>query len=201
MSEKPRPAYRIQMTMDDRRAIKISKCLSKHLRHQPERLGITLDEAGWVAVDDLLAACARHAFPITREELEHVVRASDKQRYAFDPAGSRIRANQGHSIPVDLELPVATPPAELFHGTVDRFLPAIRAEGLRAMKRHDVHLSADEATAERVGSRRGRPVILTVEAAAMAEDGYEFRVSANGVWLVEAVPPPYLRYPPLTALD
>lgn len=181
--------------MDRRRMVKISKYLSRHLRHEPGRLGITLDPAGWVEVDELLAACARNRFSIDRTELDHVVAANDKQRFSFDDTGLKIRANQGHSIPVDLDLPVAEPPPALFHGTVAAALPRIRQDGLRPMDRHDVHLSPDEETARRVGARRGRPIVLRVDAAAMRAAGHEFRVSANGVWLVPEVPPRYLRRP------
>jgi putative RNA 2'-phosphotransferase len=179
--------------IDERRTVKVSKYLSKHLRHQPERIGLTLDEAGWVEIDTLIAAAAAHGFPFTRQELDHVVAANDKKRFAVE--GSRIRASQGHSIDVDLGLPPATPPAYLYHGTVDRYLDAIRTEGLRPMNRHDVHLSADRETATRVGARRGRPVVLSVDAGAMHRDGHVFQVSANGVWLTKAVPPRYLRFP------
>ncbi|MFJ6528375.1 RNA 2'-phosphotransferase [Streptomyces longwoodensis] len=179
--------------MDDRRTVKVSKYLSKHLRHQPGRIGLVLDEGGWVEIDTLIAAAAAHGFPFTREELDHVVAANDKQRFAVD--GTRIRASQGHSVDVDLGLPPATPPPYLYHGTVARFLDAIRAEGLRPMNRHDVHLSADRETATRVGARRGRPVVLAVDAGAMHRDGHVFHVSANGVWLTRAVPPQYLRFP------
>jgi putative RNA 2'-phosphotransferase len=182
-------------TMDRRRMVKISKYLSRHLRHEPDRLGITLDPAGWVEVDELLAACDRNRFSIDRTELEHVVAANDKQRFSFDDTGLRIRANQGHSVPVDLGLPVAEPPPTLFHGTVAAALPQIGRDGLRPMDRHDVHLSPDEETARRVGARRGRPVVLRIDAAAMRAAGYEFRVSANGVWLVPEVPPRYVRRP------
>jgi putative RNA 2'-phosphotransferase len=173
--------------------VKVSKYLARHLRHRPERIGLDLDGEGWADVGELLAACARHGFALTRAELDHVVSANDKQRYAFDASGLRIRANQGHTVPVDLGLPLASPPEDLFHGTVQRSLPAIRTEGLRPMDRHDVHLSRDPETARRVGARRGRPLVLTVDAAAMAMDGFEFRISANGVWLVSGVPPRYLR--------
>lgn len=183
------------MTIDDRRTVRISKYLAKHLRHEPERIGLTLDPAGWASVADLLAAAERHGFPFTRAELDHVVASNDKQRYAFDETGQRIRASQGHSIEVDLDLPVQAPPPVLFHGTVGRFLNSIRAEGLRPMNRHAVHLSPDRETATRVGTRRGKPIILTIDAARMASDGHEFRVSANGVWLVNAVPPAYLTFP------
>ncbi|WP_282087500.1 RNA 2'-phosphotransferase [Streptomyces tendae] len=179
--------------MQQERSVKVSKYLSKHLRHQPERIGLTLDEGGWVEIDTLIAAAAEHGFRFTREELDDVVATNDKRRFAVE--GARIRASQGHSINVDLQLPAATPPPYLYHGTVARHLEAIRAEGLRPMNRHDVHLSADRETATRVGARRGRPVVLPVDAAAMHRDGHVFRVSANGVWLTRHVPSRYLRFP------
>ncbi|MFC9602034.1 RNA 2'-phosphotransferase [Streptomyces niveus] len=179
-------------TPDERRTVKVSKYLSKHLRHQPERIGLTLDPNGWVEVDALLRATAGHHFPITRAELDHVVAVNDKRRFTIK--GDRIRANQGHTVEVDLDLPAAEPPAYLYHGTVARSLDAIRAEGLRPMNRHHVHLSPDRETATRVGARRGRPVVLPVDAGAMHRDGHVFRVSANGVWLADAVPPRYLRF-------
>jgi putative RNA 2'-phosphotransferase len=182
-----------QEHMDDRRTVKVSKYLSKHLRHQPERIGLTLDEGGWVEIDTLIAAAAAHGFRFTREELDHVVDTNDKRRFAVE--GTRIRASQGHSIDVDLGLPSAAPPPYLYHGTVARHLDAIRSEGLRPMNRHDVHLSPDRETATRVGARRGRPVVLSVDAAAMHRDGHVFHVSANGVWLTKSVPPRYLRFP------
>ncbi|AXL89771.1 RNA 2'-phosphotransferase [Streptomyces sp. CB09001] len=179
--------------MQQERTVKVSKYLSKHLRHQPERIGLTLDEGGWVEIDTLVAAAAAHGFRFTRQELDHVVATNDKRRFAVE--GTRIRASQGHSIEVDLQLPVATPPPYLYHGTVARHLEAIRAEGLRPMNRHDVHLSPDRETATRVGARRGRPVVLPVDAAAMHHDGHLFHVSANGVWLTQHVPSRYLRFP------
>ncbi|MFG2027088.1 RNA 2'-phosphotransferase [Streptomyces sp. NPDC048825] len=179
--------------IDERRTVKVSKYLSKHLRHQPELIGLTLDEGGWVEIETLMAATAAHGFRFTRAELDHVVATNDKRRFAIE--GTRIRASQGHSIEVDLGLSPATPPAYLYHGTVARNLDAIRAEGLRPMNRHDVHLSADRETATRVGARRGRPVVLSVDAAAMHRDSHVFRVSANDVWLTAAVPPRYLRFP------
>ncbi|PRH80560.1 RNA 2'-phosphotransferase [Streptomyces solincola] len=177
--------------MDDRRTVKVSKYLSRHLRHQPARIGLTLDPQGWVAIDALIAAAALHGMPLTRAELVHVVAENDKQRFTID--GDRIRANQGHTVRVDLDLAPATPPAYLYHGTVARNLDAIRADGLRPMARHHVHLSPDRETATRVGARRGRPVVLTVDAGAMHRDGHVFLVSANGVWLTDAVPAAYLR--------
>ncbi|RDD89151.1 RNA 2'-phosphotransferase [Streptomyces parvulus] len=178
---------------DGRRTVKVSKYLSKHLRHQPERIGLTLDAAGWTEIDTLIAAAAAHGFRFTRQELDHVVATNDKRRFAVE--GTRIRASQGHSVDVDLGLPEAAPPPYLYHGTVARSLDTIRAEGLRPMNRHDVHLSPDRETAARVGARRGRPVVLSVDSAAMHRDGHVFHVSANGVWLTRAVPPRYLRFP------
>ncbi|MEU9058223.1 RNA 2'-phosphotransferase [Streptomyces sp. NPDC048430] len=177
--------------MDERRTVKVSKYLSKHLRHEPDRIGISLDPNGWVAVDELLRACAEHGVTITRDDLDHVVAVNDKQRFTVE--GDRIRANQGHSVTVDLGLPPAEPPAYLYHGTVARALDAIRTEGLRPMNRHHVHLSPDRGTAVRVGARRGTPVVLAVDAGAMHRAGHLFHVSANGVWLTDSVPPAYLR--------
>jgi putative RNA 2'-phosphotransferase len=179
--------------MDDKQLVKMSKYLSKHLRHQPERLGLELGEGGWVAVEDLLAACARQRFPISREQLAEIVARNDKQRFAFDASGTRIRANQGHSVTVDLELEPQTPPAVLYHGTGHGSEASIRATGLAPMGRHHVHLSADVATARKVGARHGRPVVFAVDAAALHAAGSPFYRSANGVWLVDAVPPQYLR--------
>jgi putative RNA 2'-phosphotransferase len=172
--------------------VRTSKRLSYVLRHHPASIGITLDPAGWVDVDELLAALAEHGLRLTRAELDEVVATNDKQRFALDGTGARIRASQGHSVVVDLGYEAAVPPAELFHGTVDRFLPAILAEGLRPGRRHAVHLSPDAATARTVGARRGRAVVLRVDAAALAADGAPFTRSANGVWLVPAVPSRYL---------
>ncbi|MCM2391436.1 RNA 2'-phosphotransferase [Streptomyces sp. CWNU-1] len=171
----------------------MSKYLSRHLRHQPERIGIALDANGWVTVAELMQAAAGHGFPFTRAELDHVVAVNDKRRFTID--GPRIRANQGHTVEVDLELPRAEPPAYLYHGTVAARLTAIRAEGLRPMDRHHVHLSPDRETATRVGARRGRPIVLCVDTRAMHGAGHVFFVSANGVWLTDGVPPEYLRLP------
>lgn len=181
----------------DRRLITISKFLSKHLRHAPEALGLTLQPGGWVPVDDLLAASDRAGFPIRYDELIACVDTSDKQRFAFDASGDLIRANQGHSVAVDLQLDARQPPEVLYHGTVERFIAAILAEGLKKGKRHHVHLSADVATARKVGARRGVPVILQVQALQMHDAGFTFLVSANGVWLTDAVPPEFLQRMPL----
>jgi putative RNA 2'-phosphotransferase len=178
--------------MNARRAERVSRYLSRHLRHAPEAIGIVLDSAGWTPIAELLDACARSGFPISRAELATVVATSDKQRFAIDEAGLRIRANQGHSVRVALGLAAVPPPELLYHGTIGSFLPAIRREGLRPMGRHDVHLSADPDTARRVGARRGQPVILTIDAGAMHRAGHAFRRSANGVWLTGHVPPRFL---------
>lgn len=175
--------------------VRTSKLLSLVLRHDPSRIGITLDSAGWTDVAALLAALAAHGHPLTRAQLERVVAQSDKQRFALSPDGARIRANQGHSVAVDLQLPARQPPARLYHGTVAHALAGIRAEGLQRRKRHHVHLSADLGTAIKVGGRRGAPIILTVRAAEMAAAGHVFYCSANGVWLTDEVPPRFLDVP------
>jgi putative RNA 2'-phosphotransferase len=177
----------------NKRLITISKFLSKHLRHGPEALGLTLEPGGWVPVDDLLAGASRIGFSITTDELQRVVAENDKQRFSFDETCQKIRANQGHSTEVDLQLEEVEPPERLYHGTVARFLDAIRVEGLKKMKRYHVHLSKDVQTATKVGERRGKPVILVIESARMAADGHKFRRSANGVWLTDHVPPGYIR--------
>ena len=172
----------------------LSKFLSLILRHQPEKVGLTLDEAGWVGVNELLAALARHGRPITRETLDHIVATSEKKRFAFSDDGGCIRASQGHSVEVELGYAPAAPPPLLYHGTVDRFLDSIREKGLIKGDRHHVHLSPDTATATTVGARRGKPVVLTIDAAAMAREGLLFYRSANGVWLTDHVPARFITF-------
>ncbi len=174
--------------MEAKRRIKVSKYLSKHLRHQPERLGLVLQPGGWVDVDQLLAACARHGMVVAHAELAEVVRTNDKQRFAFDASGTRIRANQGHSVAVDLLLEPKEPPTLLYHGTATHTWPAIAREGLRPMARHHVHLSSDTATAYKVGQRHGPPLILQIDAAELYRQGHVFYQAANGVWLTDSVP-------------
>ena len=169
-----------------------SKFLSLVLRHQPDRIGICLDEAGWVDVDVLLEAMARHGKPISREMLEEVVRTNDNKRFSFSEDGKQIRANQGHSVHVDLGYKSAEPPEILLHGTPTRFLESIRQEGLKKMDRHHVHLSPDTGTARAVGARRGRPLVFRILAGRMQRDGHRFFLTANGVWLTDRVPPEYL---------
>jgi putative RNA 2'-phosphotransferase len=177
--------------------VAISKRLSYVLRHRPHSVGLTLDPNGWVPVDDLLAALAAHGRRVTRAELDAVVAGNDKRRFAVEvgPDGrDRIRASQGHSVPVDLGLAPVAPPPVLYHGTSAAAVASIRADGLRKGRRHHVHLSDDAVTARRVGARRREAVsILAVDAEAMAAAGYRFYRSANGVWLTDHVPPRYLR--------
>jgi putative RNA 2'-phosphotransferase len=170
-----------------------SKFLSLVLRHDPALIGVALDDAGWVDVDVLLDALARHGKALERSALERLVRESDKQRFALSADGRRIRANQGHSVDVALGYAASPPPELLYHGTVERFLSAIRVEGLVRGARHHVHLSATRDVATSVGSRRGRPVVIEVDAGAMARQGYEFFRSENGVWLTDHVPARFLR--------
>src|ERR687889_2198833 len=170
-------------------AVRVSKRLALVLRHRPESIGITLDDGGWVDVADLLVRLTRHGLQLSREDLERVVETSDKQRFAFDPTGRRIRASQGHSVPVDLGYAPVTPPPVLYHGTPRSNVAAIEAQGLRRGSRHHVHLSSDVETARRVGQRRGPSTVFTVDAAGLAASGAVFYRSANGVWLVDALPP------------
>jgi putative RNA 2'-phosphotransferase len=182
--------------MEANRVVKVSKYLSKHLRHQPERLGLTLQPGGWVNVDDLLAACAKNNFSITLEDLEEVVDSNDKQRFSFDETGERIRANQGHSTEVDLQLTPIEPPEFLYHGTAERNTAGILQTGISKMSRHAVHLSKDTETARRVGMRRGKPVIFLIKAREMHQAGHIFYCSANGVWLTDVVPVQYITKAP-----
>ncbi len=169
-----------------------SKFLSLVLRHKPENIGVVLDANGWIDIEVLLEAMAEHGRPLDRTTLERLVRESDKQRFALSEDGLRIRANQGHSVEVDLALQPQIPPEKLFHGTVDKFLASIFENGLLKGQRHHVHLSPDLETATKVGQRRGQPVILEIAAAAMRAKGHQFFVSENGVWLVDQVPPEFI---------
>ncbi len=168
-----------------------SRFISLILRHKPEVIGITLDEHGWANVDELITGISKTR-PMDMEILEEIVRTDNKQRYSFNEDKTLIRANQGHSIPVDVELPLAEPPEYLWHGTGEKYVSSIDAQGLIPKSRLYVHLSADEVTAKKVGSRHGRPVIYRVATGQMYRNGIEFRLSVNGVWLVDAVPVQYL---------
>ena len=177
----------IEKEVTTQKLTEISKFLSLVLRHDPQRIGILLDSAGWTDIETLLAKAAQAGKPFSRELLERIVAESDKQRFAISADGARIRANQGHSIDVELGLPIMEPPEFLYHGTADRFLPSILRAGLDRRNRHHVHLTANRIVAVDVGSRYGKPVVLRVAAQRMVEAGHKFRCSANGVWLVEAV--------------
>lgn len=172
----------------------ISKYISLILRHKPETIGITLDEHGWADVEALIAGIERtsgHGF--NRELLEEIVRTDEKQRYSFNEDKTLIRANQGHSIAVDVELDEALPPTELWHGTGEKYAASIDLQGLMPKSRLYVHLSADRDTALKVGKRHGKPVLYIVKAGDMAKDGHRFYLSRNGVWLTREVPVDYLR--------
>ncbi|MEZ6090303.1 MAG: RNA 2'-phosphotransferase [Pirellulaceae bacterium] len=176
--------------------VSTSKFLSLLLRHRPEVIGVTLDGEGWLCIDELITQANAHGKALTLELLHEVVATNDKQRFALSEDGLRIRASQGHSVSgVELNLEQKTPPEILYHGTVAAFLDGIRATGLHKRSRHHVHLSPDEETAIKVGSRRGKPIILRVAAETMHRDGHQFYLSANGVWLVDAVPATYLSFP------
>jgi putative RNA 2'-phosphotransferase len=179
----------------EQRHIRLSKLLSLVLRHNPGVLGLTLDPQGWVAVDELIAAAQRHGHALDAATLAQIVADNSKQRFALSPDGSRIRANQGHSIPVDLGLEPLTPPEVLYHGTARHLLESIRQHGLERRSRQHVHLSADVATATAVGKRHGVPIVLTVAAGAMQKVGFAFYRSANGVWLTDHIPVAYLGLP------
>lgn len=171
-----------------------SKFLSRILRHAPHEVGLILDAQGWVFVDDLLRALKRAGRPKSRADLIGIVIADDKQRFTLSADGRRLRAAQGHSVPVDLGLTLIAPPEILYHGTSRHSLDAIFATGLRPGRRRQVHLSPDRETAERVGRRHGKPVVLRVAAAHMHRDGHAFYLSDNAVWLTDQVPAVYLSF-------
>lgn len=175
------------------KVVATSKLLSLILRHEPQLVGLTLGEGGWVRVDELLARCAQANKPISLEMLHEVVATSDKKRFALSEDGLFIRANQGHSVEVDLGLSASTPPERLYHGTASRYLEAILAQGLQRQARHHVHLTSRLDVAISVGQRHGQPVVLEVDSWQMHLDGYQFFQSDNGVWLVEAVGVRYMR--------
>lgn len=185
---------KINMTMEKHKCTRISKLLSLALRHKPEQLGLELDRSGWADVGLLLQRLAAVGLPLSREELESLVRENNKQRFRFSGDGQRIRANQGHSIPVDLQLEQLEPPSVLFHGTALRNLGPIQEKGLCRQQRQHVHLSADEATALQVGSRHGQPIVLRVAAGEMHRQGFAFFKSDNGVWLTGHVPPAFFSF-------
>lgn len=172
----------------------ISKLLSYILRHSPETIKLKLDENGWADVNELIAKFDLYDLTLDLELLQYVVENNDKKRFAFNEDKTRIRANQGHSIAVELNLNETEPLEYLYHGTVEKFLSDIKTQGLQKMSRQHVHLSADKETANKVGGRRGKPVILIVNSGGMHRAGYKFYLSANNVWLTDVVPAEYIEF-------
>lgn len=179
--------------------VKTSKLLSLILRHNPGRIGLTLDSAGWADLGELVEQAQRHGIRLDEPTVLEVVEHNDKKRFTLSEDGRRIRAAQGHSIPVDLGLPEVEPPELLFHGTAARNVESIRARGLHPGRRQHVHLSPDAQTAVRVGQRHGEPVVLRIASGAMHRAGHVFHVSENGVWLTASVPPEFIEAPPAAA--
>jgi len=178
--------------MNEKQLKIFSKMLSYILRHRPDSINLELDENGWASVEELLVKVTMK--DLTKSVLEQIVSTNDKQRFAFNADKTKIRASQGHSIDVSLDLSPQTPPEILYHGTVDKFLDAIQKEGLQKMNRQHVHLSKDKETAVKVGSRRGKPVILEVQADEMQQQGYTFYLSDNEVWLTDHVPAMFIGF-------
>jgi putative RNA 2'-phosphotransferase len=180
--------------MNEKQIKATSKFLSLILRHSPQTIGLHLDEQGWADVDELLAKAANQHQHISKVLLDEVVVTNDKKRFTFNDERTKIRASQGHSISVNLDLEKMEPPEHLYHGTVSKFIEAIRAEGLKKMNRQHVHLSKDKETATKVGSRRGAPVILTINAGQMHLEGFTFYLSENKVWLTDHVPERFINF-------
>ncbi len=182
--------------MNEKTAKNVSKFLSLVLRHSPETIGLNLDENGWADIEELIVKCNNKETQnqMTAELLNYVVENNDKKRFAFNEDKTKIRASQGHSISVELNLEEAEPSEFLFHGTVEKFLESIQKEGLQKMDRQHVHLSKDKETATKVGNRRGIPQILTIKSGEMHKDGFKFYLSENNVWLTDEVPAKYIEF-------
>lgn len=180
--------------MNENIAKSVSKFLSLVLRHSPEKIGLKLDENGWADVAELIAKCNKKGQKLNPELLDYVVENNDKKRFAYNDDKTKIRASQGHSISVELNLAETEPLDFLYHGTVGKFMESIRNEGLKKMSRQHVHLSKDKETAIKVGSRRGAPQILTIRSGAMFKDGFKFYLSDNNVWLTDEVPAKYIEF-------
>ncbi|KAB8155682.1 RNA 2'-phosphotransferase [Kordia sp. TARA_039_SRF] len=172
----------------------ISKFLSYVLRHHPDKLGIALDKNGWTSVNFLLEKINAEPYSLTMTELEEVVATNNKKRFAFNEDKTMIRANQGHSVNIDLALQPKQPPEYLYHGTVEKFVKSIKEKGLIKGTRQHVHLSTDKETASNVGSRRGKPFILTIKSGNMNQEGFSFYQSENGVWLTDKVPATFIEF-------
>jgi putative RNA 2'-phosphotransferase len=179
----------------EKHLVRTSKFLSLVLRHQPQTIGLRLDEGGWARIDELIAKARGAGVRLTEELLREVVEKNDKKRFALSEDGLRIRASQGHSIRVSLDLDPAEPPEFLYHGTASRSVESIRESGLVRGRRNHVHLSKDERTAVAVGRRHGKPVVLVIKAGRMHSEGFQFFLSANGVWLTQEVPARYIEFP------
>ncbi len=173
--------------------IKMGKFLSLILRHKPETIGMTLDEHGYVDVSELIEKINASGRFIDRQMLDDIVAMNDKQRYSYNHDHTKIRANQGHSCPVNVDLLTVIPPAVLYHGTSKRSLPSIQKQGILKMERFYVHLSFNPETAFQVGARHGKPVVLEIDAKRMTKDGYEFFLSQNGVYLCKHIPSRYIK--------
>lgn len=171
---------------------RISKFLSLILRHQPETIGLKLDENGWADVEELRVKSAQKRVHFSVEELDEVVETNNKKRFAFNDDKTKIRASQGHSIDINLALEAIQPPEFLYHGTAEANISSILEKGIEKRTRQHVHLSADKETATKVGMRHGKPTILTIRTGKMHEDGLSFFQSANGVWLTEFIDPKYI---------
>ncbi|OHT15129.1 putative RNA 2'-phosphotransferase [Tritrichomonas foetus] len=185
--------YDIIIEMSSRKLIQDSKFLALVLRHKPQTIGLTLDENGWADIETLLSCCQKNRKNITREELNEIVSTDNKKRYTISEDGLKIRAAQGHSIQVDLELQPQDPPPILYHGTCERFLPSIMRGGLKHQSRNYVHLSIDVQTAMNVGRRHGKPVVLEIDTQSMKNDGMLFYLAENGVWLSNDIDIKYLK--------
>lgn len=180
--------------MENKARKKISRFLSLVLRHKPEVLGLQLDDNGWVSVEELLEKMNQPPHHLSMEDLKEVVETNDKQRFIFSEDFQMIRANQGHSVQVDLDLEEKIPPGILYHGTAVKNLDSIHRLGLLKGERHHVHLSSDRKTAIKVGSRHGKPVVLPIKALQMYQSGIKFYLSENGVWLTDQVAPHFIDF-------
>ena len=192
--EQPTLYIEMHKAMDKKAQKKISKFLSLVLRHKPETIGLQLDENGWASVDELLEKMNRPPYALSFEDLQLIVAENDKQRFIFSDDLKSIRANQGHSVSINLDLPEKTPPGLLYHGTAIQNLESIRKKGLVKGSRQHVHLSTDVETARQVGGRHGKPVVLTISAMNMYQSGVKFYQSENGVWLTDSVPVHFISF-------
>lgn len=179
--------------MNEKNKKRISKKMSLALRHQPDAVGLTLEDGGWANVDALVMAFTAHGLRVNRANIEEVVETNDKQRFEFDQKRIRVRARQGHSLEIELGYEPATPPDVLLHGTAEKNVGSIMTSGIHKARRHAVHLSTDAAMMLAVGGRHGKPTLLEIDSAAMHEAGFQFYLTGNGVWLTDEVPPEFIR--------